>query len=831
MDSVKRLVISYFGKFTKNATGSWVWNGKDTKSLLVTSTISYTELYDKVQDFLNVNCLTHKIVMQFVVPGMIHVPISPVEILSDDDLHWFISIHEQVPLCISLEEKTSINLTPDVEPITIGNHSSPCVNDTLQNSGIENVVQCLDVEGRGVSNHVLDIDQFVVIQQNYEELEDGDINIGSADNYFTGYAIVSDAHQNVISASVPNSRNEKDIDDLFQNSSENEAHVFVPMAMNENIVGTSSSRSKKYRRLEKVGSSESFDDESDVQVDQLFRNKRELQSKLHMLALRKKFEFKVKKSNKSVISVVCVDDSCKWNMRATKLEDSDYFQVRKYTFKHTCSLDFRHNGHRQASSWAIGQHIKSRLQDLNQSYKPSTIIGDIRREFGINLSYRKAWKAKEHALELIRGSPEDSYGNLASYCYILEKNNPGTTTYIQTDKGDRFLYFFLSLGPSIRGFHSSMRPVICVDGTFLKCKYKGTLIVATCQDANGQIYPIAWGIVDSENDSSWSWFMSKLKEQIGDSNRLVFISDRHKSITKAIRVIFPQSHHGYCIWHMEQNIKVKFHTKGLIPLFKSAAEAYRMSEFENYMTEIYGKNEKLGKYLEDTGYDSWSRVHFKGNRYNIMTSNNAESMNSLLKSQRDYPITALIEHIRSVMQKWFYERSVEAEACTTQLTPKLEESLRKTLDASSILIVNPIAAHEFQVGLDKTNMDVVNIAQLTCSCKKFDILEIPCRHALVAAISRGISIYSLCSEYYRTTCWRISYAEPIHPVDNQIDWLIPEEVQRRVILPPCVRRSCGRPRTRRIRSTGEISRMRHCSTCGSTGHNKKSCKNSAPILT
>ncbi|XP_073133879.1 uncharacterized protein [Henckelia pumila] len=365
------------------------------------------------------------------------------------------------------------------------------------------------------------------------------------------------------------------------------------MSMNENILRASSSRSKTHRRLEKVMPSESFHDESEVQADQLFQNKRELQSKLHMLALRKKFEFKDKKSNKSVISVVCIDDNCKRNTRATKLQDSNYFQVRKYTSKHTCSLDFRHNGHMQASSWAIGQHIMSRLQDLNQSYRPSTIIGDIRREFGINLSYRKAWKSKDRALELIRGSPEDGYGNLASYCYILEKNNTETTTYIQIDQGDRFLYFFLSLGPSIRSFHSSMRPVICVDGTFLKCKYKGTLIIATYQDANGQIYPIAWGILDSENDSSWLWFMSRLKEQIGDSNRLVFISDRHKSITKAIRMIFPQSHHGHCIWHMEQNIKVKFHTKVSYLCSKSAAEAYRMSEFENYMTEIYRKNEKL----------------------------------------------------------------------------------------------------------------------------------------------------------------------------------------------------------------------------------------------
>lgn len=134
--------------------------------------------------------------------------------------------------------------------------------------------------------------------------------------------------------------------------------------------------------------------------------------------------------------------------------------------------------------------------------------------------------------------------------------------------------------------------------------------------------------------------------------------------------------------------------------------------------------------------------------------------------------------------------------------------------------MKPVTAHEFPVGLD-TTMDVVNIAQHTCSCKKFEILEISCIHALVAAISRGISIYSLCLEYYKTTCCRTSYADPIHPVDNQIDWLIPDKVQGRVILLSCVTRPCGRPQTRMMRSMGEISHMRHCSTCGSIGHNKK----------
>lgn len=51
-----------------------------------------------------------------------------------------------------------------------------------------------------------------------------------------------------------------------------------------------------------------------------------------------------------------------------------------------------------------------------------------------------------------------------------------------------------------------MRKVIAGDGTFLKAKFRGTLIVATVQDGDTHIYPIAFGIVDSENDAAYGWF-------------------------------------------------------------------------------------------------------------------------------------------------------------------------------------------------------------------------------------------------------------------------------------------------------------------------------------
>ena len=107
-------------------------------------------------------------------------------------------------------------------------------------------------------------------------------------------------------------------------------------------------------------------------------------------------------------------------------------------------------------------------------------------------------------------------------------------------------------------------------------------MIATCIDGNNNIYPIAFGIVDGENDASWLWFMTHLKASIGDIPNLVIISDRHISIGKAISSIFPEAFHALCIYHIRNNLIDKFKNKNIIPHFYLAAKAYRMSEFQIY---------------------------------------------------------------------------------------------------------------------------------------------------------------------------------------------------------------------------------------------------------
>lgn len=104
---------------------------------------------------------------------------------------------------------------------------------------------------------------------------------------------------------------------------------------------------------------------------------------------------------------------------------------------------------------------------------------------------------------MLHGTPGDSFQKLPSYCHVLGERNPGTVTHIEVDSHNRFHYFFLTFGASVRGYMRYLRPVICVDGGHLKGPYKGTLLLATGQDANKQIYPLAWGIVDAETNRSW----------------------------------------------------------------------------------------------------------------------------------------------------------------------------------------------------------------------------------------------------------------------------------------------------------------------------------------
>ncbi|KAL6269645.1 hypothetical protein ACE6H2_026556 [Prunus campanulata] len=303
---------------------------------------------------------------------------------------------------------------------------------------------------------------------------------------------------------------------------------------------------------------------------------------------------------------------------------------------HECDLRVVSDNHRQATAALVATSFKRKFKDSRTIYTPSDIMRDVKHNFGFSIHYSKAWKARELALLSIRGSAEEAYYILPAYCYELERMNPGTKTHIQTDENNHFVYLFMAVGACIRGFRSSMRPVIAVDATHLKSKYKGVMFVANAFDGNRNIYPLAFGIGDLETDASWHWFFTKLHEAIGECPNLVIISDRNVSIENVWNKVFPTAQHGICFYHMKGNMKRTCNLKKhdhILMHFEKAAKYYSIAEFDCHFRKIKQK-EHVAQYLEEAGLHKWSRAHMDGRRYNVMTTNIAESINSVLSCRK-----------------------------------------------------------------------------------------------------------------------------------------------------------------------------------------------------
>ncbi|XP_020415595.1 uncharacterized protein LOC109948090 [Prunus persica] len=375
--------------------------------------------------------------------------------------------------------------------------------------------------------------------------------------------------------------------------------------------------------------------------------------------------------------------------------------IVRCTTVHECDLRFVSDEHRQATV-ALVASFKRKFKDSGIIYTPNDIMRDVKHNFGFTIHYSKAWKARELALLSIRGSTEEAYYILPAYCYELERMNPGTKTHIQTDENNHFVYLFMAVGACIRGFHSSMRPVIAVDATHLKSKYKGVMFVENAFDGNRNIFPLAFGIGDLKTDASWHWFFTKLHEAISECPNLVIISDRN------------------------------------------VAKSYSIAEFDCHFRKIKRK-EHVAQYLEEPGLYKWSRAHMDGRRYNDAL-----------------PLVHLIGEIINLLVKWFTERHELALNCTTTLCPNFgEKKLRNRLEDAARMNVVKVNYTQFNV-LDGDMDGLVDITNN--SCRKFKLEQLPCKHVVTICRFLKVNVYSKASRYYSQKTWMDAYSDSIYPV-------------------------------------------------------------------
>ncbi|KAL0815523.1 hypothetical protein Bca101_071967 [Brassica carinata] len=324
--------------------------------------------------------------------------------------------------------------------------------------------------------------------------------------------------------------------------------------------------------------------------------------------------------------------------------------------------------------------------------------------------------------------------------------------------------------------------------------YSGPRLSASGQDANSRVFPIAFAVVESENTKSWTWFFERLSTIVEDGSDLSIISDRCAEIYAAKDKWYPRAHHGICLVHLQRNVNDKFKGLQQKAMVGRAGDAFRVSEFKEIMELIKLTDWRCWDYLKKIDKKLWTRSHFEGGRFNVMTSNAAESLNNALLPARDSPIMALFEFIRRKLCTWYVSRRTEISKMKGNVPDNIQKILVEQLVLSTGLLVMPCSTWLFEVTHRPTNFGfTVDLDKRTCTCLEFQKLGLPCRHAIAAASCRNMQYTMFVCKHHLKETWAETVRGIILTVPDPKDVEVPAEILTVDLYPPTTKRTKGRP--------------------------------------
>lgn len=100
--------------------------------------------------------------------------------------------------------------------------------------------------------------------------------------------------------------------------------------------------------------------------------------------------------------------------------------------------------------------------------------------------------------------------------------------------------------------------VLLIDCTYNTNKWKLPLFHAIGVDCFNNSFTVAVALLQDETYESYLWCLERLQFLFNDCLLpAVIVTDKDKALTKAIEEVSPESHHLFCLWHIEKNATAK----------------------------------------------------------------------------------------------------------------------------------------------------------------------------------------------------------------------------------------------------------------------------------
>ncbi|XP_021856243.2 uncharacterized protein [Spinacia oleracea] len=477
-----------------------------------------------------------------------------------------------------------------------------------------------------------------------------------------------------------------------------------------------------------------------------------------------------------------------------------------------------------------------------------------KRVTGVELGYYKCYNARLIAMQMIHGDSAEEYKRVWDYAKAIRMHNPGSTVVVKVVGIDNppplFQRMYICLQPCKEGFMAGCRPILGVDGCHLRGSYPGICLTAVGKDGNNNIFPVAWAVVEVENADTWAWFLDLLvkdldsvkdsltwvheKEEEGEADKVTYMSDRQKGLLDAFNKVVPNAEIRFCCRHIWANFKLKFPGELYRECFWKAARSSTKWHFDSQMESIKLLSVEAYKYLNGIPPCHWSRHAFSTKSKSGMLLNNCcESFNNVIRDARSKPILSMMEWLRRYVMKRCCAKRNGLKKFEGVVMPSVVKMIDRASDEVSKCDVTQADVHEFEVDHISTGESyVVNLVEKRCGCYRWELMGIPCYHALACIVKQRLNVEDFVHQAYHVSTYARTYAPAFHPMPGKHQWPTVNLAQP---LPPPFRKMPGRPKgNKRIKEKGEgeerelvirTKKANKCGNCGGTGHFKKTCKN------
>jgi hypothetical protein len=219
--------------------------------------------------------------------------------------------------------------------------------------------------------------------------------------------------------------------------------------------------------------------------------------------VRRGNDIRFEKNERAKCVAVCRGTGCGYEVYGRQMATKASFEIRSLRPKHSCTRVYK-------SSIVNSRWITDKLYDKFkvQPDMPLRVIQDeVKRKWNVEVSKSQMYRSRKKTEKKIYSGLSEQYGRLWDYCETLRRTNPGSYVMTKVERTNpnlpaKFQRLYLSLAAMKKGFLEGCRPVIGLDGCFLKGPYKGILLAAIRRDANNNMYPIAIAVVEYETKNS-----------------------------------------------------------------------------------------------------------------------------------------------------------------------------------------------------------------------------------------------------------------------------------------------------------------------------------------